>query len=674
MPTVAPYGSWDSTFSPRALVEEVVRLAYPLVTKAATYWVEQRPAEGGRQVVVRLRRSDGAEAQDLFGVGFNARTSVHEYGGRPYTVAGDAVYFSNHADQRLYRVTPESEPVPITPAPNAPRAVRFAAPVATPDGRHLFAVRERHRVPDMATGVENDVVVVPTDGSVEPRPVVSARDFFSHVNVSPDGSRLCWVAWDHPRMPWDGTELWEAEIGANLSLSQPRLVAGGPEESVTQPSYLPDGRLLFVSDRTGWWNLYATEPAGGDPRLLGRMSADLAGPDWALGMSSYAVLGDGAIVATWFDEGYGRLGILTPGLSRFEEIITPFTGFSHLRAGADGRSVVMVAGSSTAPPALVRVIPRRGDGDHDAGVDTLASSVRRPPDPAQLSAAEPIEFPTSGGTRAHALYYPPHNPAFEPPPGERPPLIVRCHGGPTGAVSPVLDYGVQFWTSRGFAVVDVDYGGSSGHGRAYRERLRGQWGIVDVEDCVHAARFLAATDRADPDRLVIRGASAGGYTTLCALTFHDVFAAGADCWGVADVEALSAESHKFELHYNDSLIGPWPEASETYRARSPVHHATRLQTPVIVFQGLDDPIVPPSQSRSIVDALRRNGVPHAYVEYAEEGHGLRKGDNVQHAAAAELYFYGRVLGFTPCGAAPVDVAHAERLGELGPRGSRPGPS
>jgi dipeptidyl aminopeptidase/acylaminoacyl peptidase len=656
---IAPYGSWKSPITLDALVEQTVDFGFPLATSRFTYWPERRPAEGGRVVIERQPNEGGGPAEDVFGAEFYARTLVHEYGGLAYTVhTDDTVYFSNFADQRLYRVRPDAnEPEPVTAEPPTARSVRYAAPVLTPDGRFLVAVRERHPEPDNPAEVVNDLVVFPTDGSQEPTVLADGHDFFGQPALSPDGSKIAWASWDHPNMPWDGTRLWEAELNAGLSAGTHRLVAGGLEESVTQPKYSPDGVLHFISDRTGWWNLYAAGRHGA--ASLAPMKADLGVPDWLFGVSSYAFLTDGRVLASWTEGGLSRLGVLTPGTERFSRVATDLTSFEGLRSVPDGSFVIALAGSSTTPESVARIAPR---DDASAVIDLVKRSRIRTVDRKYVSLPEPLEFPTGDGLTAHALYYPPTNADFEAPEGERPPLVVRSHGGPTSAASSVLSYGIQFWTSRGFAVVDVNYGGSTGYGRAYRDRLRRKWGVVDLDDCVNAALFLSASGRTDQRRLVIHGGSAGGYTTLCALTFRDVFAAGASYFGVADAGALARETHKFESHYLDSMIGPWPQARATYEERSPIFHTDQLRTPMILFQGLEDKVVPPDQAEAMAAALAVKGVPYAYIAYEGEQHGFRKGENIRRTSEAELYFYGRVLGFAPADELePVTIENEESL-------------
>jgi dipeptidyl aminopeptidase/acylaminoacyl peptidase len=633
MVTAAPYGSWKSPFTADLVLEGSVSLGYPVIVGDAVYWTEGRPAEGGRVAVVRQKPS--GETEDVFGHDFGARTLVHEYGGRCYAVSGDTVYFSNLADQRLYRVQPGADTEAITAEPFAPLSVRYAAPVVSNDGHHLYCVRERHGSSGVATEVENDIVVLATDGEAEPRVVADGHDFFSFPTLSPDGRRIAWTSWDHPRMPWDGTELWDAELGPDGLPVNPRLVAGGETESVTQPRYSPDGRLHFISDRSGWWNLYVDDEAGG--RAVAPAPEEFAGPDWVFGQSTYGFQPDGTIVAISSGPDLCHLRLIRAG--KATEIATPYAELSSL-AIRDGTAVA-IASSPLRPTSVVSIDLVSGEAS------VLRSSRSAAVDEAYLSVPEAVEFPTEDGLTAHALFYPAKNPDFLAPEGELPPLIVSSHGGPTGRSSSSLDYGLQYWTSRGIGVVQVNYGGSSGYGREYRDRLRGRWGIVDLDDCVNAAKYLAASDRADSKRLLIHGGSAGGYTTLCALTFRDNFAAGASYFGVSDAGALARNTHKFESRYCDGLIGPWPEAEDVYRDRSPVFHTDQLRTPLILFQGLEDKVVLPEQSEAMAQALRSKGVPFAYLAYEGEQHGFRKAENMKATLEAELYFYGRVLGFVP---------------------------
>ena len=606
------------------------------------YWLEGRPSEGGRQVVVRWAPGDGQS--DAVGEGWSARTTVHEYGGGAYVVSGDTVFFSHFADQRLYRAEPGQEPRPLTPEPAESMGSRYADARVSPDGRELVCVRERH----MDGVAVNDIVLVDAVNGGEPSELVSGADFFSAPRFSDDGRCLAWLCWCHPHMPWDGTELWTAEFGDD-GLAGAQRIAGGPEESISQPRWSPDGVLHWVSDRTGWWNLYAE---GGDgAEALAPLDAEFTGPDWIFGQSTYGFLADGRIVVTWWQRALANLGVLDPRSGRLDRWDMPYTAVGSLRPYGDG--VVAVVASATDEPAVVVL-----DGNGTV-TDTLRRSRPATADPGYLSAAQPIEFSTEGGQTAHALWYEPVNSDAEGPADACPPLIVMSHGGPTASASPALNLATQFWTTRGFAVVDVNYGGSTGYGREYRERLKGRWGIVDVDDCANAARHLASEGLVDDDKLAIRGGSAGGYTTLCALTFRDDFSVGASYFGVADAEALATDTHKFESRYLDGLIGPYPDAKELYRERSPIHYADRLSVPLILFQGLEDKVVPPSQAEVMVEALRLRGLPFAYVAFEAEQHGFRKAETIVRSIEAELWFYGRILGFDP--ADRIEPVPAENL-------------
>lgn len=719
----APYGSWRSPITATRIAEGSISLGWPQAVGDALYWVEMRPKEGGRHVVVR--RDPAGAISDVTPQGFNARTLVHEYGGGMYeafaTGDGEAVVFSAFDDQRLYRQDLRdaargtkaarrgaagrwSAPRPLTPEPPAPRSVRYADGRVSPDRSVFFSVRERH----LDNGVVNDLVALPLggdgpDAAAAGRPVVVARghDFFSSPRPSPDGRLLAGLCWDHPRMPWDGTELWVAAVDGQGRQTAAARLAGGEEESVVQPLWTPDGSLLFVSDRTGWWNLYRIAPdelaealaravaqgardaharagassawdtetrAAGTPVLS--MPAEFAKPQWVFGLQNVASLPDAKLAAFCGRDGLDRLLVIgLDGGAR--ELDCELTSLASIVTVGD--RLAAVGGGPALAARVALVDPETG------AVETVRSSLSWEPDCAYLSIPRAVTFPTVyergsvGGPlanelaaasgmdgdagagagagailAAHALYYAPHNPDVDPPEDERPPLLVISHGGPTSAAESTLSLSIQFWTSRGFAVVDVNYGGSSGYGRAYRDRLKGNWGIVDTVDCIAAARFLAARGDADPARLAIRGGSAGGYTTLNALTRHDVFAAGASYFGLADLEMfVSGGTHKFEERYLIQLVGPYPELADVYRERSPIHHVDDIRCPVILLQGLEDAIVPPAQAETIVDALRRNRLPHAYLAFAGEQHGFRKAENIVRSLEAELSFYGQVFGFAP---------------------------
>lgn len=620
------------------IVGQVVGLGGLTVDSDDIYWLESRPSEGGRSVLVRR---DGSEpAVDVTPQPFNLRSRVHEYGGGAFAVDAGTVVFVNFADQRLYRIDRGEAPAAITPEIE----VRFADFVFDRARGRVICIREDHRAGGEPV---NSLVAVSLDGDDEGGTVLAeGHDFFAAPALSPDGTQLAWITWDHPNMPWDGTDLWLADVGADGMLGAPRHIAGGSEESVLQPEWSPDGVLHFVSDRSGWWNLYRCDNGVAAP--LCAKPAEFGLPLWQLGVKTYRFLADGSIGCVVIENGQSSLAMLRDGA--LETIPTPFAG-TNAPQSYDGR-LALAVGYKDAATSLVLFDPQ------DGGIEVLKRAASFDLARDDVSVAERIEFPTEGAKAAHGFYYAPANAGHRPPDGERPPLIVISHGGPTGATSDSLSLGIQFWTSRGFAVVDVNYGGSTGYGRAYRARLDGAWGIVDVDDCVNAARHLADRGLADPERLLIRGGSAGGYTTLSALTFRDTFKAGASHYGIGDLAALARDTHKFESRYLDRIIGPYPEAESVYRERSPIHFTDRLDCPVIFFQGLDDKVVPPNQAEAMVAALKAKGLPVAYIPFEGEGHGFRKAENIKRALEAELYFYGRVFGFTPAGdIEPVEISN-----------------
>lgn len=627
-----------------------IRLSMPWLSDGTVWWLEGRAAEAGRVVLVKA--APGKDPLDVIPAGFNVRTSVHEYGGGGYCIHGETAFFSNFDDQRLYRVDPGSEPVPVTPEVEAKRD-RYADGRITPDGSLWIGVRERHAESDRSADVVNELVAIPTDGSSAPRVIASGRSFYSTPRVSPDGARLCFLAWDLPWMPWDGCGLFAADLGIDGSLSDVTHVAGADgEESIWQPEWGSDGELVFASDRSGWWNLERIR--AGERTVLHAAEAEFGYPAWTFGARSFAFLADRRIACAYDVDGFTRFGVLDPESGQLEELdvgLDALAGSPYV--AAEGAKVVVAAGSGAIPNRLVRIDVETGE------TEVLRTSSAAEIDPEYFSRPRAIEFPTEGGLTAHALVYSPTSPDFQAADGERPPLIVMCHGGPTGNATAVFNLETQFWTSRGFAFVDVNYGGSTGYGRAYRERLNGQWGVVDLQDCVNAARYLVQQGEADPDRLLITGGSAGGYTTICALTFTDAFAAGAAHFGIADLEQFGGgETHKFELQYEHTLVGPYPETAEVYRERSPIHFADQIRTPMLVLQGADDRIVPPAQAELIVGALRERGVPHAYLLFEGEGHGFRKAENIATSLEAELSFYAQVLGFEPGGDVPeLEIEH-----------------
>jgi dipeptidyl aminopeptidase/acylaminoacyl peptidase len=643
-----PYGSWSSPITSDLIVEAAVSIGELWVGTDDVWWSEMRPHEQGRVAIVRHRPDD--EQRDALPAELSARTRVHEYGGGAWWLHDDALFVANWIDQRLYRIDAESAPRVLTPEPSAPGGARYADGRVTPDGRWIVCVRELHA----ANGAGhrepvNEIVALHAHDGGVPAVLASGPDFVSSPRVSPDGRHLCWTQWDHPNMPWDGTELWLGDLHDDtdgIAVTEPRRVAGGTTESVIQPSWSRQGDLLFLSDRTGWWNLYRIGAEGTEgsesPRAL--VDGEIGVPPWVFGQSRYAELTDGRILCAFARDGFDHLGVAEPGDTTVHPVTSPFTSLASLQSFGNG--AVLVGASATEEPTVALV-------DLPSGSTTPRLSTLRPPrelnvDRAFLSVPESVTFPTGTAdepAHAHALYFPPTNPDHVGSPGERPPLVVLSHGGPTSAARPQLNLAIQYWTSRGLGVVDVNYRGSTGYGREFRDALDGRWGIADVVDCIEAARFLVERGDVDGSRLAIRGGSAGGYTTLCALTFHDAFSAGASLYGVADLEALARDTHKFEARYLDDLIGPYPEARDRYIERSPIHHVDGIDCPVILFQGLEDEIVPPSQAETMVEALRRKRLPVAYLTFEGEQHGFRLAANIKRVVEAELYFYSQVFQF-----------------------------
>jgi dipeptidyl aminopeptidase/acylaminoacyl peptidase len=629
MPTVAPYGSWKSPLTSDLIVAGTIGLEQVMVDGNDLYWIEARPAEKGRNVIVR-QTAQGI-IHDVTPPPFNARTRVHEYGGGAYTVHEGTVYLSNFADQRLYGHKPGQPPVPITPQGDW----RYADGVVDVQSGRLICVREDHT--QAGKEAVNTIAGVSLAGGGPGVILVSGHDFYAAPRLDPDGKRLAWLAWNHPNMPWDGTELWVGDIARDGSLANIKKVTGGPEESIFQPEWSPDGILHFASDKTGWWYMYRWKANTIEP--LCPRQAEFGRPYWVFGIPTYAFLGPESILCSYIEGGDWRLATLYAKNRSLDTIAVPHMDITGVRSQSG--LGVMVAGSPTQAQAVVRVDPITGRCGIVRSSSTLAI------DPGYLSVPEAISFPTENNQAANGFYYPPRNKDYTGQPGTRPPLLVRSHGGPTSASTSTLRLDIQYWTSRGIAVLDVNYGGSTGFGRDYRQRLQGTWGIVDVDDCVNGARFLALRGDVDPRRLAIRGGSAGGFTTLAALTFRDLFRAGASYYGVSDLEALAKDTHKFESRYLDGLIGPYPQRKDLYQQRSPIHFTDRLSCPVILFQGLEDKVVPPNQAEMMVQALRRKGLPVAYVAFEGEQHGFRQAANIKRALDGELYFFGKVFGFEP---------------------------
>lgn len=623
----APYGSWKSPVTPELIVAGTVSLGEVVYDGEDVYWLEMRPQQGGRYVIVR-RTPDG-QTQDVTPAPFNVRTRVHEYGGAAYTVHKGVVYFTNFADQLVYRQVVGEAPIPLT----EDGRLRFANFVMDSHHNSLLAIREDHTESDQ--NAATSLVRLALDGTDEGQILAGGNDFYAAPAPSPDGQWLAWLTWNHPNMPWDGTELWLAEVNSDGTIGTPQFIAGGEDESVFQPAWSPDGTLYFVSDRTGWWNLYRWW--NGQVEALRPQPAEFGITMWQLGASTYGFDTEGNIWCLFGERNTWQLAHLNTTTGAFTPISLPYTVLFGLKV--HGNTMAFLGGSAAAPTviALYHTKAQR--------LEVIAQSSPDQIDPGYLSIPETIEFPTTNDATAHGFYYAPTNNDFTGSGAERPPLLVFTHGGPTGASFASYSLGIQFWTSRGFAVLDVNYRGSSGYGTAYRRALNGLWGITDVDDCVAGAQFLVARGDVDGDRLAIRGGSAGGYTTLVALTMRDVFHAGASHFGVADLEALAKDTHKFESRYLDRLVGPYPERLDLYRERSPIYHADGLCCPLILFQGLEDKVVLPNQAEMMLAAALRKGIPVAYVPFAGEQHGFRRAENIKRALEAELYFYSRIFHF-----------------------------
>ena len=623
---VAPYGSWKSPITADVVAAGEVGLEQVRVDGVDVYWVERRSQEGGRKVIV-CRSPDG-RGTDITPAGFNARTRVHEYGGGDYAVSNGTVIFSNFTDQRLYVQRPGSEPKPLTPAED----IRYADGVIDRRRNLFFCVREDHTGYGEAI---NTLVSIDVKTENPGKILVSANNFYASPRLSPDGSQLTWLTWNHPNMPWDGAELWVGKLNEHESINEAVRVAGGVNESIFQPEWSPDGTLYFVSDRSGWWNIYRWRDGKVEP--LCPLDAEFGQPQWVFASALYGFASERRIVCSYTKKGRDSLATLDTLTRALNDIELPFTAISQVHAAGD--RVVFIGASSTEPTSIASLNLATRE------LEVLRRSRETVVDAGYLTSPRAIEFPTEGGLTSHGYFYPPRNQDYTAAENEKPPLVVMSHGGPTSSSSASLKYSIQYWTSRGIAVLDVNYGGSSGYGRAYRERLKGQWGIVDVDDCVNGAQYLVATGEVDGNRLAIRGGSAGGYTTLCALTFRDAFKAGASHYGISDLEALARDTHKFESRYLDGLIGPYPERRDLYVERSPIHFTDRLSCPMILFQGLEDKVVPPNQAEKMFEAVRTKKLPVAYLTFEGEQHGFRKAENIKRVLEAELYFYSKVFGF-----------------------------
>ncbi|MGB0909904.1 MAG: prolyl oligopeptidase family serine peptidase [Nitrospirales bacterium] len=646
-PQTAPFGSWKSPLTSDVIVSEAIKLGQLCVDGHNLYWIEGRPTEGGRNVIVR--RAPNNLITNLTPPPVNVRTRVHEYGGGAYLVSDGVLYYSNFSDQRLYiHRQYDSDPIPLTPE----GPYRYADYIKHSTINRLIGIREDHSDSGSDTKPSNTIVSISLDpqapnthGDI----LMEGHDFYASPRISPTGQHLAWLAWNHPNMPWDGTELWVANIEADGSLSHSICVAGGEEESIFQPEWSPSGVLHFISDRTGWWNLYNLQENEIHP--LYPMKAEFGKPQWTFGLSTYAFQSPNHIICAYTKKGHWYLGHLDSKKKTLTSFDIPYSDIDEVKISQN--LVYCTASSSSAPISIIQVDLTT----HQCQVIHRSLNLHIPSE--YLSIPKVLEYPTDGEQQAHAFFYPPQNADFCSPSDERPPLIVKSHGGPTGACGQSFNLMIQYWTSRGFAVLDVNYGGSTGYGRSYRERLNGQWGIVDVTDCINGVQHLIKQGEIDAKRVAITGGSAGGFTTLCALTFHNVFTAGASYYGVSDLEALAQDTHKFESCYLHRLVGAYPENQRIYYQRSPIHFVNQLSCPIIIFQGLEDKVVPPSQAERMVAAVKENNLPVAYLAFEGEQHGFRKAKTIKCVLDAQLYFYSQIYSFTPADTVnPVPIINA----------------
>ena len=635
---VKPYGQWDSTISAEQLASKSTRLGQIQTAKGALYWLEGRPEEQGRGVIVRYR--DG-QREDVTPEPYNVRTRVHEYGGADFWLNDHYLLFVDDEQQRLYRQDLETlEVIALTPEPPAKRSWRYNDGCIDNDSRYTVCVRERHE----ADEVINELVKIPLDGSLEINIVAEGDDFYSNPRISPDGEQLSWLCWNHPNMPWDQTEVWLADLNEGKVLNS-RAVVQQADISAYQPDWTEDNQLVYAADYQGWWHLFQQDRSkqNSNKALHDADHIEFALPQWVFGCRIWQQLDANTLIAIGTKNATQALYTIELGSGAIELLTDEWTAFSGqmvVDVGDSETNVYFLAANPTQPESVIQLTL---DKKHQVTDKKVLSELEQNTKESDISKAQHVSFSTTGNEQAHGFFYPPTNSEFTAPEGELPPLIVMSHGGPTAMADSGLDSKVQFWTSRGFAVADVNYRGSTGYGRAYRDKLKGQWGLVDVDDCIAMGQYLAAQGLIDGERMAIRGGSAGGYTTLCALTFHDAFKAGMSRYGVADLVSLSQDSHKFEIRYLDSVVGPYPEQAEIYQQRSPVNHTDQLSCPILILQGLEDKVVPPNQAEAMVKALEAKGLPYEYITFEGEGHGFRKPDTIIQAFESELAFYQKYL-------------------------------
>ncbi len=626
MTQIKEYGSWKSPITADLIVAGSIGLAEPIFDGDDIYWLEKRPTEGGRNVIVK-RQKDGT-IKDITPAPFNVRNRVHEYGGGAFLVVNGDIFFSNFQDQRLYKHRENTTPQPLTEESKK----RFAEFIFDKERSRLICVCEDHFKQNSEP--KNSLVTVDINTGIITT-LISGHDFYSAPVLSPNGQYLAYVTWDHPNLPWDNTQLWLGEFNSQGNLTNIKLIAG-ENESICQPQFAPDNTLYFSSDRNNWWNFYRYNSHQEIEPIFPK-NAEFGFPHWVFGESIYGFLDLENILCTYTENGSWFLAKINTKSKQLTPLETNFNYLAYLQVKSN--QVLFLGASPRQYSAIIKLDLSSNTSEILRESSTLAI------DSGYISSPEAIAFATEYGLIAYAWYYPPTNKDYIAPKNSLPPLLVRSHGGPTAATSASLNLKVQYWTSRGFAYIDVNYGGSTGYGREYRQRLSKNWGIVDVNDCINAAKYLVKQGKVDPEKLAIAGGSAGGYTTLAALTFHDTFKAGASYYGISNLETLATDTHKFEARYLDNLIGKYPEEKAIYEQRSPINYTNKLSCPIIFFQGLEDKVVPPNQAEIMVEALKNKGLPVAYLAFEGEQHGFRKAENIKQALNSEFYFYSRIFGF-----------------------------
>ncbi len=621
---VLPFGSWKSPITTDLIVQESLSFQEMALFENTLYYTELRPSEKGR--VALIQQLPNGKLVDLVPE-MSIRNRVHEYGGAALTIGGGNLFFTNDKDKKFYTLNKQGQPVVLI----QDESKRFADGTVTPDGKTIVLVCEEHQ----EDGKVINSLVKYEDGVLTK--IASGHDFYASPRFSKDGTKLAFMTWDFPNMPWDGSTLWMCTVLKEGTLSKPEKIAGGKAESICQVQWSPDQQLYFASDRTGFWNLYRVNKDGKVESLY-EVEAEFGLPAWVFGRPTYTFFPykqTWALACAYTIKGMDHLGLLYPDEKKLEKLDLPFTYVQNL---CFGNEKLYFFGASPQMPISVIALDLKSQK-----YQVIKPSFKAKIDPSYISLPEELIYPSEKTNKGYAFYYPPKNPDFTSK--GAPPLLVRAHGGPNSRSYAALNLELLYWTSRGFGVVDVNYGGSSGYGRAYLQRLYGKWGILDVDDCISAAKQLVSQGKADDQKLLIKGGSAGGYTTLCALTFHHLFKAGTSLFGISDLELLVHDGHKFESHYSDQLVAPYPEGKKIYIERSPIYHIERMKEPVLLLQGKEDKVVPPNQSILIFEALKKRKVPVSLLLFDGEQHGFRMASSIKKALDSELYFYSKILKF-----------------------------